>query len=137
MRLNPSGEGSFTPERHRQGSIEVCVKCLYTLRPAKDAAEDIFLFGNWWWICLDTEKCAERREENQEQHRKEIEHRLRHAPGRYTHLIVVQDNLGHRFGYGNCYVSVKPGEDMQEIAAKYSICADLVVEFILRVEEKS
>ncbi len=115
--------------------IECCVRCLWILRYPADG-QQVPLFGNMEWACADEDKCAERQEENKLSHLNEIARRLRAGRGIHTHLVVVQDVFGHRFGYGNYYVAVKPGENPNDVAKGYSDQDMLVVESIIPIEGK-
>ena len=103
--------------------IECCVRCMTGIYRS-DELMHIERFGRQWGACKDLEKCATQQEQARARHQDEIARRLRGGKGRHTHLIVIQDRLGHEFGYGNYYVAVKPGEDPDEIARRKIAEAD-------------
>ncbi len=115
-------------------SIEVCARCLTIIKGGDRAAQER-LFGEWWWHCLNAEACSKRQQKNKARHQEEIARRLKNGRGHHTHLIVVLDQLGEMYGYGNYYVAVNPGEDPEQVAQKYRDDDVLVVQSILPIED--
>ncbi len=126
--------------------IEICIRCRRVLRKPAEAEllvlDDLFpgfvpdeegLVDSKWYGCTDLVECAVQQEENKKEHQREIEHRMGGGLG----LVVIQDVFGHRWGYGNYYVAVQPGEDPDKIAKEYTDRSNvLVVGAILPAKEK-
>lgn len=120
------GTGSREPGRL---AIEVCIRCTRVLRPNNDATEERH-YGRWWWRCADGDPACKRGQtENRIRHAREIERRMRSTE--HSHLIVVCDRFGAKWGYGNYYVGVPHGADPAAVAAPYADDPELVVESIL------
>lgn len=96
-------------------NVEVCIKCLARIQGATGVMIDID--GQSWWCCRDQARCAARQSDNKARHQREIDHRIRAGRGRFTHLIVVQDTFGARYGYSDVFFDVRPGELPEDVLA--------------------
>lgn len=118
--LTRSVVGCESEARFRRTGLPGTVPCIYCERPTKDlTAKQIG--GYWCWVCRsDLDVCRKRFTERQDDHRREIDRRIRTGQRNGdTHLVVVLDPVSAELETGNFYLRVQPGQDPKAVVDEY------------------
>lgn len=130
-------QANCAPQFHTRGQLTwdglaVCIRCLSVHDSKKKVTQDLVL-DHWAWFCKDRRACDKQITDLRENHRREIQHRIRRQAGEYTHLVVVQCIFGHKFGYGNMYILVRHDESVADVVSRRCNHQNLVVETVIQL----